>query len=114
MDYDIFKLHHPFSMLVAGPQGAGKSKFVQQLLSLKHYIMMNPPERIVWFYGRCQPDLFGSLAQEIPCTEFYEDFLRTLKLCLIEVNEKFVSSMISCRVRVEISWLKTSSLMEDI
>ena len=21
MDYDIFKLHHPFSMLVAGPQG---------------------------------------------------------------------------------------------
>ena len=24
MDYDIFKLHHPFSMLVAGPRGAGK------------------------------------------------------------------------------------------
>ena len=23
MDYDIFKLHHPFSMLVAGPRGAG-------------------------------------------------------------------------------------------
>ena len=23
-DYDIFKLHHPFSMLVAGPRGAGK------------------------------------------------------------------------------------------
>ena len=28
MDYDIFKLHHPFSMLVAGPRGAGKSEFV--------------------------------------------------------------------------------------
>ena len=25
--YDIFKLHHPFSMLVAGPRGAGKSDF---------------------------------------------------------------------------------------
>ena len=24
MDYDIFKFHHPFSMLVAGPRGAGK------------------------------------------------------------------------------------------
>ena len=35
MDYDIFKLHHPFSMLVAGPRGAGKSEFVKQLLSLK-------------------------------------------------------------------------------
>ena len=31
MDYDIFKLHHPFSMLVARPQGAGKSEFVKQL-----------------------------------------------------------------------------------
>ena len=42
MDNDIFKLHHPFSMLVAGPRGAGKSEFVKQLLSLKHFIM-NPP-----------------------------------------------------------------------
>ena len=35
MDYDIFKLHQPFSMLVAGPRGAGKSEFVKQLFSLK-------------------------------------------------------------------------------
>ena len=72
MDYDIFKLHHPFSMLVAEPRGAGKSEFVKQLLALKRFIMSNPPERIVWFYGRHQPDLFCSLAQEIPCIEFYE------------------------------------------
>ena len=72
MDYDIFKLHHPFSMLVAGPRGAGKSEFVKQLLSLKRFIMTNPPERIVWFYGRHQPDLFRSLTQEIPCIEFHE------------------------------------------
>ena len=72
MDYDIFKLHHPFSMLVAGPRGAGKSEFVKQLLALKRFIMTDPPERIVWFYGRHQPDLFRSLAQELPCIEFYE------------------------------------------
>ena len=72
IDYDIFKLHHPFSMLVAGPRGAGKSEFVKQLLSLKRFIMTNPPERIVWFYGRHQPDLFCSLTQERPCIEFYE------------------------------------------
>ena len=72
MDYDLFKLHHPFSMLVAGPRGAGKSEFVKQLLSLKHYIMTNPPERIVWCYGGHQPDLFLSLAQETLCIEFYE------------------------------------------
>ena len=40
MDYDIFKLLHPFSMLVAGPRGAGKSEFVKQLLSLNCFIMM--------------------------------------------------------------------------
>ena len=68
----IFKLHHPFSMLVAGPRGAGKSELVKQLLSLKHFIMTNPLERIVWFYGRHQPNLFCSLAEEIPCIEFYE------------------------------------------
>ena len=72
MDYDIFKLHHPFSMLAAGARGAGKSEFVNQLLSLKCYIMTDPPEKIVWFYGRHQPDMFCSLTQEIPSIEFYE------------------------------------------
>ena len=80
MDYDIFKLHHPFSMLVAGPRGAGKSEFVKELLSLKRYIMTNPPERIVWFYGRRQPDLFCSLTQEIPSIEFYEGLPMNIKV----------------------------------
>ena len=79
MDYDIFKLHHPFSMLVAGLRGAGKCEFVKQLLSLKRFIMTNRLERIVWFYGRHQPDLFRSLAQEVPCIEFTKDFLQILK-----------------------------------
>ena len=42
------------------------------LLSLKRYILTNPPERIVWFYGRYQSDLFCSLTQEIPSIELYE------------------------------------------
>ena len=33
-----------------------------------------------------------------------KDFLQILKSCLTEVNETFVSLMISCRVRVGISW----------
>ena len=66
MDYDIFKLHHPFSMLVAGPRGA--------------YIITNPPERIVWFYGRHQSDLFCSLTEEIPSIEFYEGFQMNIEV----------------------------------
>ena len=34
--------------------------------------MKDPPERIVWFYGRHHPDLFCSFTQEIPSIEFYE------------------------------------------
>ena len=72
MDYDTFKLYHPFSMLVAGPRGAGESEFAEQLLFLKLYIITNPPKRIVRFYGRHQPDLFCSLTEEIPSIEFYK------------------------------------------
>ena len=100
-------------MLVAGPRGAEKSEFVKQLLSLKCFIMTNPPERIVWFYGRHQPDLFCSLAQEIPCIELYEGLPTNIEV-MFDKNETFVSLMMSCSVRVGISWLKTSLLMEDI
>ena len=72
LDYDVLKIHHPFSMLVAGPRGAGKSEFVKRLLTYKDFIMTNAPERIVWFYGRYQPDLFQSLCKEVPNIEFYQ------------------------------------------
>ena len=42
--------------------------------------MTNPPERIVWFYGRHQPDLFCSLTEEIPCIEFYEGLLTNIEV----------------------------------
>ena len=42
--------------------------------------MTDPPERIVWFYGRHQPDLFCSLTQEIPSTEFYERLPTTIEV----------------------------------
>ena len=42
--------------------------------------MANPPVRIAWFYGRHQPDLFRSLAQEIPCIELYEGLLTNIEV----------------------------------
>ena len=114
MDYDIFKLHHPFGMLVASPRGTGKSEFVKQVLSLKCYIMTDPPERIVWFYGRHQPDLFCSLTEEIPSIEFYEGLPTNIEvmfdrskhnICIIDDLMQSASG---------ISWSKTSLPMEDI
>ena len=98
-------------MLVAGPRGAGKSEFVKQLLSLKRYIVTNPPERIVSFYGRHQPDLFCSLAQEIPCIEFNEGRPTNIELmfdrskqniCIIDhlmqsaSGNQFVEDLVCC------------------
>ena len=67
-------------MSVAGSRRALKYEFVKQLLSLKRYIMTNPPERIVWFYGRQQPDLFLSLAKKIPSIKFYEGLLTNVEV----------------------------------
>ena len=95
MDYDIFKLHYPFSMLVAAPRGARKSEFVKQLLSLKRFIMTNPPERIVWFYMvDINQTCFVLWHKKYLAQSFMKDFPRILKSCLTEVNETFVSLMI--------------------
>lgn len=46
------ELTHPFTMLVSGPTGVGKTVFVQKLLSAD---MIDPtPTRIVWAYGEWQ------------------------------------------------------------
>ena len=69
MDYDILKLHHPFSMLVAGRRGAGKSETTLILETLHHNESSRENCLVL---GRHQPDLFCSLTQEIPSIEFYE------------------------------------------
>ena len=114
MDYDIFKLHHPFGMLVAGPRGAGKSEFVKQFLFLKHYIMMDPLDRIVWFYGRHQPDLFSSLTQEIRSTEFYESLPMNIEVMFDRSKHNICIIDDLMQTASQISWSKTSLLIEDI
>ena len=47
-------LKHPFTCLIAGPTGCGKSNFVLKLL--RNIELMDPiPEKIIWCYGQWQP-----------------------------------------------------------
>ena len=41
------KLIHPFTCLVAGPTGSGKTSFLKKLLELKHEKIYQCPQRIV-------------------------------------------------------------------
>ena len=45
---------HPFTCIVAGPTGCGKSTFVTRMLHHAATMIDPPPERITWCYGEWQ------------------------------------------------------------
>ena len=49
------KLIHPFTYLVTGPTGSGKTSFLKKLLELKTEKICQYPQNIVWCYFQCQP-----------------------------------------------------------
>jgi hypothetical protein len=46
---------HPFTCVVAGPTGCGKTEFVARLIRHVEVTVLPPPQRIVWSYGEWQP-----------------------------------------------------------
>ena len=62
----IPKLIHPFTCMVAGPTGSGKSVFIRRLVRQKNERISPPPERIVWCYSEWQPlyeSMLGSVVE---------------------------------------------------
>lgn len=66
---ELPKLKHPFTAVISGPTGCGKSYFVRDLIKFKREMISPVPDRIIWFYGIYQP-----LYDEIANTEFIEGF----------------------------------------
>lgn len=65
-DQDV-SFRHPFTMLVVGPTGSGKTLWIRDILCSQ---LITPfPKNIVWFYGEWQP-LYDQLKQTIPCITF--------------------------------------------
>jgi len=48
------RLKHPFTCLVAGPTGCGKSVFVSRLIQHMQNMMYPVPEKVMWCYGEWQ------------------------------------------------------------
>lgn len=45
----------PFTFVISGPTGCGKSVFVRDLLKLRREMFSPVPDKFVWFYGIYQP-----------------------------------------------------------
>lgn len=55
---------HPFTSLVAGPTGAGKTRWIQKFIGNVDKMMSPPPQRIIYCYGEWQTlfnDMYGSV-----------------------------------------------------
>ena len=72
-DMDSFDgtLKHPFTCIVAGPTGCGKTRWVRRLLEKAGVFVDPPPERVYWYYGEYQPD-YNALKAVLPHVEFVE------------------------------------------
>ena len=49
------RLSHPFSCVVNGPSGAGKTEWIRKLLYYKDDMIKDAPDKIIWCYGQYQP-----------------------------------------------------------
>jgi hypothetical protein len=76
---DYFSFVHPFTALIAGPTGCGKTQFIVELLKHRNSEILPPPKKIIYCYSIWQ-DKFDELQRTIPNMEFYEGLYNVSEL----------------------------------
>ena len=64
-----FRFEHPFTSMIAGMTGSGKTAWVRFLLQQASKTIFPPPERIVWCYSQWQP-AYTQMLVAMPHIEF--------------------------------------------
>ena len=83
-----FQFKHPFTCMVAGMTGSGKTVWVQSLLTQAYRMINLPPEKIVWCYSQWQPAYMEMLVT-IPNIEFVKGIPTALgKDAYFSVNKR--------------------------
>ena len=73
-----FQLAHPFTCMVAGMTGSGKTVWVQSLLQQTQTVINQPPGRIIWCYSQWQP-AYTQLLMMKPTMEFVKGIPESLE-----------------------------------
>ena len=73
-----FQLVHPFTCMVAGMTGSGKTVWVQSLLQQAQTVIDQRPERIIWCYSQWQ-NAYTQLLMMIPTIEFVKGIPESLE-----------------------------------
>ena len=83
-----FQLVHPFTCMVAGMTGSGKTVWVQSLLQQAQTVIDQAPERIIWCYSQWQ-NAYTQLLMMIPTIEFVKGIPESLENdSYLDVNKR--------------------------
>ena len=67
------RLVHPYTAIVSGPTGSGKTQFVKRLITRGDSTVNDPPEKILWLYGEYQ-SAYDDMRKSIDNIRFIEGF----------------------------------------
>lgn len=67
-------MRHPFTCMVTGPTGVGKTQWTKKLVNYASTVIDPPPERIIWCYTVWQPAYEGALEGQVEFTEDLPQF----------------------------------------
>ena len=83
-----FQFEHPFTCMVAGMTGSGKTVWVQSLLQQAQAVIDQAPERIIWCYSQWQ-NAYTQLLMTIPTIEFVKGIPESLENdSYLDVNKR--------------------------